>query len=188
MRLGMIVLTIVAASAVTTSSLAALAAKDPKQLALRESDFPSDVHRMSERVNRSAQLPGGGRGQAYTTTFSFRYGQNKKEVVTVTVVAAGNASQAHGVFAALRKQTAQGAKDRSPVRLAAYGNEQVAAVTGDVRNDEAGAGLLVRKNTVVWILDIGTDPLAKDFGFSKAQALAELTKYARKQKQRVGNG
>jgi hypothetical protein len=187
MRLGMIVLTIVAASAVTTSSLAALAVKDPKSVALRESDFPVGAHRMSEKVDRSAPLPGGGRGQAYTTTFSFRYGAHKQEIVTITVLAAGNASLGHGVFSALRKEAAK-AKDRSPVRLPAYGNEQVAAVTGDVRNDEAGAGLLVRKNTVVWILDIGTDPLAKDFGFSKAQALAELTKYARKQKQRVGNG
>jgi hypothetical protein len=45
----------------------------------------------------------------------------------------------------------------------------------------------VRKNTVVWTLNVSAHPSTSK-PFPKAQALAELKKYAAKQKRRAGTG
>jgi hypothetical protein len=67
-----------------------------------------------------------------------------------------------------------------------YGDAQYVAVIGDPGAEETGGQMWLRSGSVVWGLDIKTDPLAKDFGLSKAQTLSELRTYARKEKARAG--
>ena len=45
----------------------------------------------------------------------------------------------------------------------------------------------MRKGSVVWGIEVSTDPLAHDFGLSQATTLAELRRYARKEERRVGD-
>jgi hypothetical protein len=180
---------IVAALAVTASAATAVAATDPKSLALRTSDLPANARRTFEQASRSAPLPGGLRGNAYAATFRIARGE-KREDVHVIVIAAGSAGKARAVYsAAIRdaKEFVDSVQHSNP-HLPSYGDAQYAAVIGDPGAEETGGQMWVRKGSVVWGLDIKTDPLAKDFGFSKAQTLTELRTYARKERARAGNG
>jgi hypothetical protein len=186
MRFGATIPGLVAALTVVGGALAASAAQDPQSLALRRSDFPANAQRMGGKAiepKKLSALFGGARGTAYGTTYQFPSGQKREFVFDIVVVCASPA-QARGTFAALVKVQHPG----TAVRLPSFGDKQVAVVTGDARNEEAGGWIVVRKSSIVWELDIDTDPLAKDFGFSKAQVLAELRKYAAKQKLRVREG
>ena len=45
-----------------------------------------------------------------------------------------------------------------------------------------------RQGRVVWTIGVHTDPAARDFGLSRAEALAEFVTYAAKLGRRVGRG
>lgn len=177
------------AALVVTTGIAAAAGPSAQSLALRKSDFPAGARLAFEQARPSAPLPGGGHGPAYAATFRIARGQ-KREDVHILVVTAGSAARARGVFA----RGAADAKDfvdtvqHSNPRLPAYGDAQYVAVTGDPGAEETGGRIWVRKGSVVWSLEVSTDPLAKDFGLSKAQTLAELRTYARKEQLRAGDG
>jgi hypothetical protein len=168
----------------TASTGAITQMKDARKLALQASDLPSSARRMSEKSNRSALLPGGRRGHAYTTTFRFPSGL-KREGVTVLVVATGSGATARAVHAQLVAE-AKRAPGAVAVRLRTYGAGQYAWLSGRIGLDEAQADILVRQGAVVWGIGVSTDPSAKDFGFTRAEAVAELSKYASKQQRRVG--
>lgn len=160
--------------------------EDAKKLALQASDLPPSARRMSEKSNRSAPLPGGGRGHAYTTTFQFPSGL-KRELVTVVVVATGSEATARPVHAQLIAQ-AKRAPGAFAVPLRSYGAGQYAWLSGRVGLGEAQADILVRQGAVVWGIGVSTNPTAKDFGFTRAEAVAELSKYAARQQRRIGAG
>jgi hypothetical protein len=168
------------------SAGAATGIADARKLALQAPDFPSSARRMSEKSNRSAPLPGGRRGQAYTTTFQFPSGL-KRELVTVLVVATGSGATARAVHAQLVAE-AKRVPGALAVRLRSYGAGQYAWLSGRVGLGEAQADILVRRGSVVWAVGVSTDPTAKEFGFTRAEAVAELSKYASKQQRRVGAG
>jgi hypothetical protein len=179
-------LVLLAAFAGAAGAPAASSGQEPKSLALRASDFPASAQQMGGKAidaKKLAQLFGGARGSAYGTTYQFPRGQKREFVFDIVVVCASPA-QARGTFAALVKVQHPG----TAVRLPSFGDKQVAVVTGDTRNEEAGGWIVARRNSIVWELDIDTDPTAKDFGLSKAQVLAELRTYAAKQKLRVQEG
>jgi len=159
---------------------------DAKRLALQPSDLPSSARRTSEKSNRSARLPGGGRGHAYATTFQFPAGR-KRELVTVLVIAAQSDATARAVHAQLVTE-AKRAPGAVAVRLRSYGAGQFAWLNGRVGLGEAQADILVLQGAVVWGVGVSTDPTASDFGFTRPQAVAELSKYAGKQRRRVGTG
>ena len=172
-----------------SSALAAVAGKDPKTLALRPADFPANAERSSERSTPSAQLPTGGKGAAYTTTFIFPRGQ-KREIVAMLLISVKGESQARALYGAVARQDRQENQQvgHRALQLPAFGNEQQATLLGNVGVEETSAHIWVRTRSVVWRLDVSTDAVAKDYGFSKAQSIAELTKYARKLKSRIGSG
>lgn len=177
---------LVAFATLATTALAAAGALDAKRLALQTSDLPSSAKRMSEKENRAATLPGGQRGQVYTTTFQFPKGR-KRERITVVVVTSGSAGTAGRVFDSLVAE-AKRETGRTLVRVGALGAAQHVTLTGRVQLAEAGVEAIVRQGAVVWVLDIQTDPLAKEYGLTRAEALAELATYGAKQKRRVDRG
>ncbi len=65
----------------------------------------------------------------------------------------------------------------------------MAGMGGGIRgvSNSRRRGGVVRKNTVVWRLNVGAHPSTSK-RFPKAQALAELKRYAVKQKAHAGSG
>ena len=171
---------LVLAAALLPAALAASGTLDARRLALQPSDLPASAKRMSEKESRSAPLPGGA-GRVYTTTFQFQAGRRTKAVGTI-VIAAPSAAVARRVFAAAHADARQNAA--MPLSLPALGDEQFAALYGRPAADEASAAVWVRKSTVVWQIQVSS--VKSPFGFSKTEARAELTRFALKQKQRVG--
>ena len=187
MRFVAVSLAVVAAVAVTGGALAASALKDPKSLALRKADFPANAALANENVGRTSPLPTGGTGKGYMAGYTFRNGSRDEEVV-ITVIATGAAGQARNLFAGLKKEVLKKGKNDTTGRLPKYGDEQLRATQYDGGGRNVWATeLLVRKNTVVWTLNVGSHPSTSK-PFTKAQALAELKKYAAKQKTRAGGG
>lgn len=180
---------IVAALAATVSAATAAAATDPKSLALRTSDLPANARRTYETASPGIRLPGGLHGRAYAVTYRIARGE-KREDVHLIVIATGSAGRARAMYAAAVREAKEfvDSVQHSNPRLPSYGDAQYVAIIGDTGAEETGGQMWVRKGSIVWGLDIKTDPLAKDFGFSKAQTLTELRTYARKEKARAGNG
>lgn len=163
-------------------AVAASAFLDAKRLALREQDFPPTVQRMSEKENRAAPLPGG-TGHAYTTTFQFRVGRRTQAVGTI-VIAAPSVAVARRVYSTSVAEAKKRAA--SALALPGLGDQQYGALYGRPALDEASALVWVRRRTVVWQVQVSS--VRNPFGFSKSEARQELTRYALKQKRRVGAG
>jgi hypothetical protein len=166
--------------AVITATAAAATALPARSLALSEQDFPASVKRMSQDENRFAPLPGGV-GQAYTATFQFRNGARTESVGTV-VITAPSETVARRVFATTVTEARKGAV--ATLRVPPLGEQQYAALYGRPALHETSALVWVRNDTVVWQIQVSS--VRNPFGFTRADALAELTTYAAKQKRRVG--
>jgi hypothetical protein len=178
---------VLAAIVTIAGTATAAAATDPKGLALRKADFPASAHKTFEQAGPSINLPGRIHAPAYAVTYRLARG-DKREDIHLLVVAAGSEAKARALYsAAVRdaKEFVDSVQHSNP-RLPSYGDAQYVAVIGDPGAEETGGQMWVRSGSVVWGLDIKTDPLAKDFGFSKAQTLTELRTYARKEKARAG--
>jgi hypothetical protein len=156
--------------------------KDAKALALRVGDFPTPVQRVSETETRAARLPGG-TGRLYEATFKLHAGRRVKSVGTIVITAPSVdvARRAFQKVAADARATAA-----APLALPRLGDQQYAALYGRPALDEASALAWVRMGTVVW--QIQTSSVSSPFGYSRREALLELTKYARKQQRRVSAG
>lgn len=190
---------VVFASAAT--AVAAGAAPSPKVLALRLSDFPRNARAL---VVSDDSGPG---GSVYAAAFSFKAG-GREEVVTDSVwfVPKNAKPPVPGLVAGpqstYRSTVGQnsGFRGETALTVPRYGDEQTAN-WADYRNadgaERARTALVVRKGSVIWALtveDCGVlAPAACVFGptppkISRSQSLAELKRYARKQKARIGNG
>jgi hypothetical protein len=105
----------------------------------------------------------------------------KYESVNGLVMTAASATQARTAYAAFKEELASGSK--SVLQLPAYGDQQLALYQSPKVGSKAE--LLVRRNRVVWQLEVSGDGLLV---IPKPKLLAELGKYAAKQKARVGAG
>jgi len=72
-------------------------------------------------------------------------------------------------------------KGGSALRLPRFGDEQVALANGDTDSGR----LLVRRNAVVWRLEVSADG---ELSLSPARVRDELVKYAATQRERIGKG
>lgn len=161
---------------------AATTTLEAKSLALRQADLPALATRTSEKENRSAALPGG-RGHAYATAFRFRVGR-RTQVIGTTVITAPSATVARRVYAAAVSDARRSAV--AVLSLPRLGDEQYAALYGRPSLDEASGLVWVRRNTVVWQIQVNS--VSNPFGFSRAEAQAQVSRYALKQMRRVGTG
>jgi hypothetical protein len=186
-------LVLAVAMAVTASAWATTAAKDPAQLLLRQADFPAGTTYDADTgidVLIDGKLEARGVDADAANYVGATY-SNAKGFLQVSgiVYATASSAKATTAFSVLKKDRDAWWKKfgggKARISVPSYGAQQFA------RHDPAGnegigiIELLVRKNTVVWLL---TAKIERRPAVQTAILLAELKKYALKQKQRVGSG
>jgi hypothetical protein len=167
------------------SALAATAPKSPLALVLRPPDFPAkadpvDAGPMPASFARKLRgIEAVGRGARYFASIPF--GPERSQSVSGLVVATASAGEARKVYAWQKRTAMRLRKGASPLRLPRFGDEQVALSNGDTDSGR----LLVRRNTVVWRLEVAA---AGELALSSARVRDELAKYAAKQRDKIGRG
>jgi hypothetical protein len=172
-RLMLTAIAAVLTALIATSALAAGTPNGAKTLVLRKSDFPPGT------VARDGSGAANAAASGYGITFDYRTAgkPNQLSAAVVVLKAKSLALQAFRDYRA----------DMSPIvpklALPRYGDEQVAnfSVIG-------GSQLIVRKGSIVWVLELQTFLTrgGKTHELTKAEAIAEYKRYAPKQQRRVG--
>lgn len=174
-----------AAAALGAAAPAATSAADPSRLVLARSDFPSTAkytwNQMPAYLTQGFAEQGVKAKGAYYAV-QFPRGSAGYKSVSGMVVTTGSAAQARTVYAGFRTQQRLGGQ-KTVIRLAAHGDQQIALFQSPKFGSKVQ--LLVRRNTVVWQLEVSGEGLLV---IPKATLIAELEKYAAKQKRRVGGG
>jgi hypothetical protein len=179
---------LIAAAALAAAALGAQAANsaaDPSRIVLSRADFPSSTKytwgRMPANFARGLGALGVKANGAFYAAELRRGGSTKYESVQGLVVTTGSAAQARAAYAAFKAQLQR--ESKTVLRLPGFGDEQIALYQSPKVGSKAE--LLVRRNGVVWQLQVSGEGLLV---IPKPQLLAELKKYAAKQKARVGTG
>jgi hypothetical protein len=163
----------VLAMLIATSALAAGAPNKAKTLVLQKSDFPPGT--VAKDGGGSASAAGSG----YGITFHYRTAGKPNEL-SASVAVFKSKSLAVQMFRDSRSEMAPAVPK---LTLPRYGDEQVAnfSVIG-------GSQLIVRKGSVVWVLELQTFLTrgGQTHELTKAEAIAEYKRYAPKQQRRVG--
>ena len=165
------------------SALAANGAKNPLVFVLRPADFPAkadpvDAGPMPASFARKLRaIRAVGRGAQYFASIPF--GPERSQTVYGLVVTTPSVSQARKVFAWQKRTELKPGRDGSALSLPRFGDDQVALANG--RTDSGS--LLVRRATTVWRLEVGADGR---LSLSPSRVRDELTKYATKQRDRIG--
>jgi hypothetical protein len=165
----------VIAAVFATTAIAAGAPNKAKTLVLQKSDFPPGT------VARDGQGSASSAGSGYGITFNYRTAGNPNEL-SASVVVLKARSLAVQTFRDYRS-------DMSSIvpklTLPRYGDEQVANFSFI-----GGSQLIVRKGSVVWVLELQTFLTrgGQTHELTKAEAIAEYKRYAPKQQRRIGNG
>jgi hypothetical protein len=120
-----------------------------------------------------------GRGARFFASIPF--GPERAETVSGLVVTTPSPAQARKVFAWQKRTALRRRQGDTRLRLPRLGDEQV----GLLRGDTDSGRLLVRRNRVVWRVEIAADGA---LALSPARVRGELLKYATKQRDRVGKG
>lgn len=164
-----------AAMLLVTSSLAAATPNKAKTLVLQKSDFPAGT--IAKPVGGSSSAAGSG----YAVTFYYRT-RGKPNELSASVIVLKSRSVAVRTFRELRSEMIPAIPK---LKLPSYGDEQVAnhSVLG-------GSQLIVRRGSVVWVLEFQTFVTrgGQTHELTRAEAIAEYKRYAPKQQRRVGNG
>lgn len=185
MRSRTIIVIAVAVATLSSSVLAASAAQSPLALVLGKSEFPTGAKYTSGPMPTgfSQGLSAlGVKAQGAYLSVQVATGTAKYRAIDSFVVTAASAAQARTAFTAFKEELTL--SDTSRIRLPSYGDEQLAVLQAP-KLGGLGASLLVRRGRVVWQLEVGGGGLQV---MSRATLLAELQKYAKKQKTRVGAG
>lgn len=184
----MVVLAVVSGGA----ALAASAPSNPLRIVLTPSEFPgtpSDFPANADPADAGPMPPSFARklrgihavGRGARFFASIPFGPERAQTVAGLVVTTPSPAQARKVFAWQKRTALRPRKGDTRLRLPRFGDEQVAFASGDT---DAGR-LLVRRNRVVWRLEVGADGALT---LSPARVRGELVKYATKQRARVGKG
>ena len=170
-----------------TAAAAGGTSNDPKALVLQKADLPA----AAVKGPSYAVSPSTFGDRDFTVYYNIR-AAGREEVLTSDVAVSKQATAATRGDRLMLAAYAS-AQSLSPLKLPVYGSEQRAAY----RADTGSAVLIVRKNTIVWRLAVESCSALSPAGclggrtppkLTKARALAELERYARKQKARIGNG
>ena len=174
--LGILAVTLVAVGAAGAAS----AAKDPLALVLQRADFPRATTWTSGRLPAGFGRPAGVQGEAAFYSAELVVSAAKSEMIGGLVAVFGSQADARK-FYRIARETERRERGGRPVRLPSYGDEHGALLNPD----PIGASIIVRKGPIVWQLSVGA---AGVLVMTRAQVLAELKRYALKQKRRVGAG
>lgn len=175
-----------------TAASAATAVKDPSRMILRQADVPGGQYEagddLDEYLKRPLQAAGlsGRVATYYTATFSKPKGFVQVSGIVLTVATAADARKVFAITKQARDRLVRrAAGDWTSVSLPAYGNEQRALISPPGEEGIALAELVVRKNTVVWLLHVTLERRPKP---PVSELVADLKRLATKQKLRVGAG
>ena len=176
MKKAVVSLIVLAATLISANALGASSAS-PSKLVLQRSDLPAGATRTTLKGLRGATLavPAVGRVQPYGVSYHFRRSGRKEAVGSVAFVFS-TVKAAKTSLARARRHSAAGmfARFNTP-RL---GDEQW--TVGLFQREASATVFVVRKGKVIWETSVSTAP-----GRSRAAAIAEGLKYARKQRARV---
>jgi hypothetical protein len=202
-----LVLSTLTAVTLCSTGLAAPAAKSPIKLALQASDMPANLHKSilappKPTAASAAELAPLGvkglKGAHYKYTWpadpkatGFLGSSDKEWSLGGDVFVAPDPAGARKLFE-LGKRARVGffadfpgsAQDHVKLKLPAYGEAQFGLFTA--HRAGAQAIVFVRKGSVVWQMRI--QPVSAKWKVTQAQLVAELRRYALKQKARVGSG
>ena len=120
-----------------------------------------------------------GRGARFFASIPF--GPERAQTVSGLVVTTSSPLQARKVFAWQKRTALRRRRGDTWLRLPRFGDEQVGLLSGDTDSGR----LLVRRNRVVWRLEVAADGALT---LSPARVRGELVKYATRQRDRVGRG
>jgi hypothetical protein len=180
MKIRTTALVCVLAAALAGSAVAASLALQPSALVLRKGDFPAKATynwgQMPANFTQALAGLGVKASGAYIAVTIPRGGPANYQTVAGFVVTTASAAQARTAYTAFKEDLPR--RGRTVLRLPANGDEQFALYTPSVSKAE----LLVRRNRVVWQLEVTGG------GLPKPAQTAELQKYAAKQKARVRAG
>ena len=184
-----------AAAAAVTGALAATAAKDPSTLILRKADFAAgadyDSNDNDDRGIDNA-LDARGLDVESASYLGATYSKTKGFLqVSGAVWTPSSVAKAKKVFAIVKKERAAffrriGSMKQTIAVRPSYGNQQFARFDPAGGEGIASMELLVRRNSVVWLLYVNVE--RRPNIPKKAEVLAQLRKYATKQKRRIGSG
>lgn len=185
MRTRTMVVAVIATLAAAAAALGAGATKDPTSLILRKADMPAGStygFATNERFLVESLRAQGIKTRA-ASYVAERRSKTQSLQISGAVVATASAGDARKAFGVLVKR--RPSPEMKPIRVLAVGEQQVALYEPPNRFGLGAAHLVVRKNTVLWVLavELGRRPAP-----AKADILAGLQKYALKQRARVGSG
>jgi hypothetical protein len=176
----------------TTAAAAAAPPANPLRIALMPSPFPgtpsdfpanadpADAGPMPASFARKLRgIHAVGRGARFFASIPF--GPERAQTVSGLVVTTPSPAQARKVFAWQKRTALRPRKGDTRLRLPRFGDEQVGLLGGETDSGR----LLVRRNRVVWRLEVAPDGALR---LSPARVRGELVKYATKQRDRVGRG
>lgn len=174
---------LVLAAVVPGSALAGSAPRSPLAFVLRPPDFPAkadpvDAGAMPASFARKLRgIRAVGRGAQYFASIPF--GPERSQTVYGLVVTTPSVAQARKVFAWQKRTEMKPGPGGSALGLPRFGDDQVALASG---KSDSGS-LLVRRGTTVWRLEVAADGR---LSLSPSRVRDELTKYATKQRERIG--
>ena len=177
----------------STAAAGPAAVKDPSAMILRQADLSGWTYEaeadLDDYLRKPLQAAGlsGKAAQYLGVTFSQRKGSLKVSGVVLTVA---SAAEARRVFTITKKARdvflrSAGLRDWTTVSVPSYGYQQRARVNPPGNEGIANAELIVRKNTVVWVLYVTLERRRKP---SVSELVADLKRFATNQKQRMGAG
>ena len=186
-----------AAFAVTGTSLAAATAKDkdPAMMILRKADVPGvqaydDGDELEHLIEEPLDAAGVDYQAATYTVLAHSEAKGSLHVIGWVITTASDA-QAKKAYAAAQKglerlRLSARTPKLTPLSLPTYGNQQMAGLDEIDRGTGIGFGrLLVRKRSVVWFLHVAHERRPPR---NRAELIADLKRYAAKQRTRVGAG
>ncbi len=193
MHVRTISLALITAAVVATTALAATTAKNPSSLILRKADLPRGAtYEATDGDDTGLQDALEAKGidsEAATylgATFSKAKGFWQISGAVFSTASAAKARQAHTLIT--KERTAWWRRIGSPLKRitpTSYGDQQTAGYDPPGGEGIALTELIVRRNTVVWVLWVKSE---RRPAIPNAEFFAEFRKYAQKQKTRVGTG
>jgi hypothetical protein len=171
------IVAILAVAGLAAASAHAAGSVNAQRLVLQRSDMPAGATRISFGGSQGAiRIPRTVRGQVAYVGWRFRNGR-ALEIVAAAAGIARNTRDAHDVFVQARRALlGQGTFARAT--LPRYGDEQFAATAGV--GGVSGGVVFVRSGRRLWEVVVSGYP-----NFPRSRMLAELRKYAAKEKTRA---
>lgn len=175
-----------------TAATAVTAVKDPSTMILRQVDVGGGGYEADDQLDDYLKSPLQAAGLSgrvatyYATTFSESKGFVQVSGIVLTVA---SPAEARRVFAITKQARDRFGKrigsDWTPLSLPSFGDQQRALIDPPGNEGIAHAELIVRRNTTVWLMYLTLERRPKP---PVAELVADLKRFATKQKTRVGGG